>query len=95
MNFSIKEGLSLALFQFHLKEDNILSLLTNGFTQKFPICSPYLSREFGENTAVSFSHHRKNVDLRQFKALRQFYMIKIKTKRYSYIFNKFAAIKQF
>ena len=47
MNFSIKEGLSLALFQFHLKEDNMLSLLTNGFTQKFPICFVFFKKWIG------------------------------------------------
>ena len=39
VNFSIRKAylwLSLRDFQFHLKEDNMLSLLSNGFTPEFP-----------------------------------------------------------
>ena len=45
--FFNKGRLSLWDFQFHLKEDNMLSLLTNGFTQKFPICFVFFKKWIG------------------------------------------------
>ena len=53
--------------------------------------TPCRGTQLGQNTRVLLPNNTKklkNVDLRQFKPLRQFYVIKIKTKRYSWIFAK-------
>ena len=75
--------------------------------QPAPLITPYLSREFGENTAVSFcfdflprpsKKHKKIPFLQKNLAIKSQITLKYQIldleSQYSYIFNKFDAIKQ-